>query len=79
MHSGWIAWSSDGATLAIAAQDNKICLWDTATGIRKAAFEGHTHGGLSRLSTPPVHFWQATAGTTDSGSGTRSWGSPGYA
>jgi WD40 repeat protein len=41
-----VAWSPDGTTLAIAGADNKIYLWDAATGIRKATLEGHVNSGL---------------------------------
>ncbi len=42
-----VAWSPDGTTLATACDDNKIYLWDAATGGRRATLEGHTNGGLS--------------------------------
>jgi WD40 repeat protein/tetratricopeptide (TPR) repeat protein len=41
-----MAWSPDGTTLAVVGADNKIYLCDATTGVRKAAFEGHTHSGL---------------------------------
>ncbi len=40
-------WSPDGATLATACLDNKIYLWDAASGTRRATLEGHTNAGLS--------------------------------
>jgi serine/threonine protein kinase/WD40 repeat protein/tetratricopeptide (TPR) repeat protein len=43
---GWMAWSPDGTTLAVAGADNKIYLCDAAIGVRKAAFNGHTSSGL---------------------------------
>ncbi len=42
-----VAWSPDGTALATACDDNKIYLWDAATGGRRATLEGHTNGGLS--------------------------------
>jgi WD40 repeat protein/tetratricopeptide (TPR) repeat protein len=49
---GWVAWSPDGTTLAIAAADRKIYLWDAATGTRKATLVGHTNGGLRAAFHP---------------------------
>ena len=43
--NGYIAWSSDGATLAYANDDLKIYLYDTA-GKRKATLEGSTFKGI---------------------------------
>ena len=42
-----VVWSPDGTTLATPSDDQKIYLWDAATGIRKATLEGHTNAGLS--------------------------------
>jgi serine/threonine protein kinase/WD40 repeat protein/Flp pilus assembly protein TadD len=63
MQGGWVAWSPDGTTLAIATSDNKIHLWDAATGVRKAAFDSHTHGGLRTAFHPAgtllaSHGWE---------------------
>ena len=45
--SNAIAWSPDGATLAISGgDDSKIYLWDAATGILNATLEGSTNGGI---------------------------------
>jgi serine/threonine protein kinase/WD40 repeat protein len=41
-----VAWSPDGTMLATPCQD-KIYLWDAATGTRRATLEGHINGGLS--------------------------------
>jgi WD40 repeat protein len=53
--STWVnfaAWSPDGATLATAYNDDKIYLWDTGTGTRKATLEGRTNGGLTAAFHP---------------------------
>ncbi len=42
-----VVWSPDGTTLATPSDDQKIYLWDAATGNRKATLEGHTNAGLS--------------------------------
>jgi WD40 repeat protein len=47
-----VAWSPDGGTLAIVGRDNKLYLWDTATGIRKATLEGHTTDGVRAAFHP---------------------------
>ena len=49
---GYVAWSSDGATLAMSCDDSKIYLWDAATGIRRATLEGSTNIGLSAAFHP---------------------------
>jgi serine/threonine protein kinase/WD40 repeat protein/tetratricopeptide (TPR) repeat protein len=41
-----VAWSADGATLAIPCIDRKVYLWDAGSGIQKAVLEGHINGGL---------------------------------
>jgi WD40 repeat protein/Flp pilus assembly protein TadD len=41
-----VAWSPDGATLAIPCEDLRIYQWDAATGARKATLEGHISKGL---------------------------------
>jgi eukaryotic-like serine/threonine-protein kinase len=48
-----IAWSPDGATLAISGGgDSKIYLWDAATGTRKATLEGSTNGAINTAFHP---------------------------
>jgi WD40 repeat protein/tetratricopeptide (TPR) repeat protein len=47
-----VAWSPDGTTLATACDDQKIYLWDAATGIRRATLEGHINLGLSAAFHP---------------------------
>jgi WD40 repeat protein len=47
-----VAWSPDGTTLATACEDQKIYLWDAATGIRRATLEGHINLGLSAAFHP---------------------------
>jgi eukaryotic-like serine/threonine-protein kinase len=48
-----IAWSLDGATLAIVAHDDsKIYLWDAATGTQKATLEGSTNSGINTAFHP---------------------------
>ena len=48
-----IAWSPDGATLAIVAlDDSKIYLWDAATGTQKATLEGSTNSGINTAFHP---------------------------
>jgi WD40 repeat protein/tetratricopeptide (TPR) repeat protein len=42
-----VAWSPDGTTLATTGDDKKVCLWDAATGIRKAILEGSTNSVLN--------------------------------
>jgi WD40 repeat protein/tetratricopeptide (TPR) repeat protein len=39
----WIAWSPDGATLALPRSDITIDLWEAATGIRKVTLEGSSN------------------------------------
>jgi serine/threonine protein kinase/WD40 repeat protein len=39
-----VVWSPDGSTLATRCDDQKIYLWDAATGTRKATLEGHITG-----------------------------------
>ena len=36
-----VGWSPDGATLATSTRDNKVCLWDAATGRQIRILEGH--------------------------------------
>src|SRR5262249_17939512 len=36
-------WSPDGTALATPCEDQKIYLWDAATGTRKATLEGHIY------------------------------------
>ena len=50
--SSTIAWSPDGATLAIAGDDSKIYLWDAETGTRKLTLEGSTEHGISTAFHP---------------------------
>jgi WD40 repeat protein/Flp pilus assembly protein TadD len=47
-----IAWSSDGTTLAIPARDQKIDLWETATGTPRATVEGLKTGGVTAAFHP---------------------------
>src|ERR1035441_6336744 len=47
-----IAWSSDGTTLAMPGHDQKIDLWDCATGTLRATLEGHTNGGIAAAFHP---------------------------
>jgi WD40 repeat protein len=47
-----IAWSPDGTTLATPYDDQKIYLWDAATGIRQGTLEGHNNGGLRATFHP---------------------------
>jgi eukaryotic-like serine/threonine-protein kinase len=44
---GYITWSPDGTTLAIVGNDQKIVLWDTATGIPRTTLEGVATAGMS--------------------------------
>jgi len=50
--AGSIAWSSDGATLALAGDDQKISIWNAATGDRKATMEVPIGGGLRTAFHP---------------------------
>ncbi len=47
-----IAWSPDGAAMAISDGDRKIYLCDTATGTLKSAFEGFASGGIRTAFHP---------------------------
>ena len=38
-----VCFSPDGTTLASGGHDNNVHLWDTATGVHKAALKGHKH------------------------------------
>jgi eukaryotic-like serine/threonine-protein kinase len=49
---GLLAWSPDGATLALASEDSKIYLFDAATGTRKLAIEGSGNSGLRTTFHP---------------------------
>ena len=45
-------WSPDGKTLATTAFDQKIDLWDAASGIRRATLEVPNAGGLGATFRP---------------------------
>jgi eukaryotic-like serine/threonine-protein kinase len=47
-----VAWSPDGATLAMGRADLKIDLWDVVSGVRRAELEGTTSGGLHATFHP---------------------------
>ncbi len=47
-----VAWSPDGTTLATTCQDQKIYLWDTATGTRRAVLSVRPTSACARPSTP---------------------------
>ena len=47
-----IAWSPDGATLAIAGDDRKIHLLDALTGTRKSTLEGFARHGITSAFHP---------------------------
>jgi serine/threonine protein kinase/WD40 repeat protein len=47
-----LVWSPDGATLATPCDDQKIYLWDAATGTRRATLEGHINSGLQATFHP---------------------------
>ena len=50
--AGSVAWSPDGATLAFGGDDQKITLWNAATGDRGATLEGLTNSGLRTAFHP---------------------------
>ena len=47
-----VAWSHDGATLALMGWDSRIDLWDAATSIRQGTFEGHYSKGVDGAFHP---------------------------
>ncbi len=50
--AGHVAWSPDGATLALGGDDQKITIWNAATGDRGATLEGLTNMGLRTAFHP---------------------------
>ncbi len=50
--SNKVAWSPDGITIAAPRDDQKIDLWDAATGSLRATLEGHTTDGISAAFHP---------------------------
>jgi serine/threonine protein kinase/WD40 repeat protein len=48
---GMIAWSPDGAALAVSI-DRRIYLWEVDTGVRKSVLEGPTNNGLTVAFDP---------------------------
>jgi len=50
--AGSVAWSPDGATLAFGGDDQKITIWNAATGDRGATLEGLTNMGLRTAFHP---------------------------
>ena len=71
-----ITWSPDGTTIATPGRDNKIYLWDAASGHRKAILEGTTNGGLRAYFHPSARWWPAMGMRADCGSGMPSWVAP---
>ncbi len=47
-----VAWSTDGSTLAFPGRDQKIDLWDTASGTLRATLEGHISQGILQAFHP---------------------------
>ena len=47
-----VAWSRDGATLAVMGDDSRIDLWDPATIIWRGVLEGHYKAGLNASFHP---------------------------
>jgi WD40 repeat protein len=47
-----VVWSPDGTTLATPADDLKIYLWDSTTGIATGSLEKHNSGGLRATYHP---------------------------
>ncbi len=47
-----VAWSRDGATLALMSDDSKIDLWDPASGVLRGSLEGHYYRGLNAAFHP---------------------------
>jgi hypothetical protein len=60
-HGGALAFSPDGRTLASSYPDNRVCLWEVATGRKRHCLEGH-RGPISSLC------WSADAKRLLSGS-----------
>jgi eukaryotic-like serine/threonine-protein kinase len=47
-----VAWSPDGSTIATPRNDQKIDLWDAATGILRATLESHLNDGIAAAFHP---------------------------
>jgi serine/threonine protein kinase/WD40 repeat protein len=69
--SAEIAWSADGSTLAIAAQDRKIALLDASTGAERATLQGH----INQVMRPAFHPAGALLASRDFSRELRLWDS----
>lgn len=56
-----LAFSTDGATLAVASEDGDVELWDVASATRKSVLKGHL-GAVPCAEFSPRGRWLATGG-----------------
>jgi WD40 repeat protein len=52
-HFETYAWDPDGTTVVMGCDDREIYLWDSATCIQRATFEGRANAGLLALICVP--------------------------